>query len=41
LKIDENCHVLCETPLHVGEAHVCPGQPPLSRDIDQNASRLM
>lgn len=28
-------------PLHVGEARVWAGQPPLSRDIDPNASRLM
>ena len=32
----ENAQVLWETPLQVGEAHVWPGQPPLSRPSDQN-----
>src|SRR5262249_30655442 len=37
---DENCQVVCATPLHVGEAKPCPAQPPLSRANDQSPSRL-
>jgi hypothetical protein len=36
----ENWYVLCDTPLHEGEAEPFPAQPPLSRPTDQKASRV-
>ena len=34
----ENWNGDCDTPLQLAEAEPCPGQPPLSRPIDQKDS---